>query len=334
MSRAYRIMTEREAAAYIAQVKKADIAVHASPDADTLGCALALSSMMNGNGADARVVSSDEVPLYLRFLTDIGKTEVCAELREGACRISVDVASPGQLGKFEGAKDTFSLMLDHHMRGEMFADGTVEADAAACGEIVFRILKLLVSEFGWKMTKDAPSYIYAAISGDTGSFRFSNTTPTTHLIAAELHEMGADTVNLAHALHAVKTPGALSAEKLGLMNMQVFLGGRLRITSASYEELCAGGIDPADFSEADLMRSVLGALVGVSLKETEPGVWRASTRANVPVDCAAVCGIYGGGGHTAAAGCTLHAASRDEAVEMMRAPFCEAIERYERGNGC
>jgi nanoRNase/pAp phosphatase (c-di-AMP/oligoRNAs hydrolase) len=49
-------------------------------------------------------------------------------------------------------------------------------------------------------TRDAPGGageaqsegIYVAIVTDTGSFRFSNTTPRTHLIAADLLQRGAD----------------------------------------------------------------------------------------------------------------------------------------------
>ena len=325
----YKMLTEREAAKIIAGAECADIAVHASPDADTLGCALALSAMINGNGGDARVVSSDPIPEYLRFLTE-GVT-LGDELRLGAEHISVDVASPPQLGRFSGLRDSFSLMIDHHGRGEMFADGVVEGDAAACGEIVFRIVGILRDEYGWSVPAPVPSYLYAAVSGDTGSFRFSNTTPETHRIAAALHEMGADTVRIAHNLHSVKTPGECRAHRLGLENMEFFLDGKLVITSATAEELAGNDIAPGDFSEADGMRSVLGALVGVSLKETEPGVWRASTRANVPVDCSAVCALWGGGGHTAAAGCTIHAESRAEAVKLIKEPFSEAIRAYEHG---
>lgn len=320
----------REAAARIACAGCADVVMHASPDADTLGCALAVVAVINANGGDAAVVCSDKLPAYLEFLAE-GVT-VSGSLRDGAVRIAVDVASPTQLGRFAAEAGTFSLMIDHHGRGEAFADNIIVPDAAACGEIVFRIVEILAAD-GMRIPECVPTYIYAAISGDTGSFRFANTTPETHRIAAVLHEMGADTVRVAHALHAVKTPGAVAALRLGLVNMKILCNGRLAMTSATMSELRECGIAPGDFSEADEMRSVMGVYVGVSLRECEPGVWRASTRANVPVDCAAVCGIYGGGGHTGAAGCTIRAKTREEAEAMLEAPFRTAIEEYERGIG-
>ncbi len=327
-SRMYEAITEREAARRLAEARRVDIVSHISPDADTLGCALALAAVMNENGVDAQVVCSDAVPEYLRFLT-VG-VDVKSELRADACRVAVDVASPPHLGRFECEKETFSLMIDHHGRGDAFADNVVEANAAACGEIVFRIVKLLEQEHGMKIPDIVPSYIYAAISSDTGSFRFANTTPESHRIAAELHEMGAETVRIAYNLHAVKTRGALAAKKLGLQNMKILCRDRLALTSATLGELEACGVGPGDFSEADEMRSVMGVYVGVSLRESEPGVWRASTRANVDIDCAAVCGLFGGGGHRGAAGCTLSGVDRERAEAMMEAAFGAAIEEFEK----
>lgn len=331
MAAEYRALTEREAAALLAGMmnEKVDVVSHASPDADTLGCALALTAIINENGGDAAVVCSDRVPDHLCFLTD--GVEISDALRDGARRVAVDIASPPQLGRLVDAAGTFSLMLDHHGRGETFADHVVEPGAAACGEVVFRVTEILGADYGVKIPASVYSYIYAAISGDTGSFRFANTTAETHRIAARLHEAGADTVRIAHDLHAVKTLGELAALRLGLANMKLLHGGRLAMTSATLGEMAENGIKDGDFSEADEMRSVLGAYIGVSLRESEPGVWRASTRANVDIDCAAVCAEFGGGGHRGAAGCTLRGFDRAGAEAAMEKSFGRAIEEFEAG---
>ena len=330
----FRTLSEHEAAAVIADLGKngkVDVVMHMSPDADTTGCALAVMATLNENGGDAVCVCSDPVPEYLRFLP--GSTDVRCELREDAERISVDVASPAQLGRFSEVCGTFRLQIDHHGRGEIYADNTVDADAAACGEIVFRILRILADEYGMRIPTAAFTYLYAAISGDTGSFRFANTTEKTHMIAAELHSMGADTVWAAHNLHAVKTRGALAARRIGLRNMKYLCHDRLAVTSATISEMEEGGVGAGDFSEADEMRSAMGVYVGVSLRECEPGVWRASTRANVDIDCSAVCGQFGGGGHKGAAGCTLRNVDREAAVAAMESAFGMAIEEYEKRTG-
>lgn len=329
-AREYRTLTEADAADIIASIKNADIFCHASPDGDTLGCALALRAIMETNGAHAEIKCCDPVPEYLRFLVADAGINVDDKPRGGVFRVSVDVSSTAQLGRFEEIKDTFSLMIDHHERGDVFADHLVEPDAAACGEIIFRVAEIMESRHGFTIPVEAANYIYAAISSDTGSFRFANTTSVTHIIASRLHELGADTVRIAHNLHAVKMKKQVLAHKVGLENMRFFCGGRLAVTYASRADMASGGFGVPDFSEADEMRSIEGVYVGVALRETGEGVWKASTRANVDVDCAAVCAAFGGGGHRGAAGCTIEAKDAEGAVAAIADKFAFAIEEYER----
>ena len=327
--REYRTLSESEAADIIAEIKDADIFCHVSPDGDTLGCALALRAVMEKNGAHAEIKCCDPVPESLRFLAD--GVNVDDKPREGVVRISVDVSSPEQLGGFSDIKDTFSLMIDHHERGGVYADNLVEPDAAACGEVIFRVVELLRDRHGFDIPVEAADYLYAAISSDTGSFRFANTTPDTHMTAARLHSMGARTVYIAHNLHAVMMKKQLFARRCGLEHMQFHCGGRLAVTYASLTDMEKGGFGASDFSEADEMRSVYGVLVGVSLRETKEGVWKASTRSSVDIDCAAVCAAFGGGGHKGAAGCTITSPTADGAIKLIADQFASAIEAYEHG---
>ena len=82
----------------------------------------------------------------------------------------------------------------------------------------------------------------------------------------------------------------------------------------------------------DIPRSVSGALVGLTIKEskTEKGTYKVSARSNCAIDVAAVLSQFGGGGHTRAAGATFVASSCDEAAEKILAAFAPAIESYEK----
>ena len=328
-ARAFVSLTEADAARIIAGLDAADIYCHASPDGDTIGCAAALYYIMRANGADAEIKCCDPVPEYLLFLTDGVKID--DKPRQGVCKISVDVASASQLGAFAAGRDSFLMMIDHHERGELFADGLVEGDAAACGEIIFRVAEILRDCHGYRIPVEAVDAIYAAISSDTGSFRFANTTSATHMTAARLHELGAHTVYIAHNLHAVKMKKQMLARRVGLEHMKFFCGGKLALTYASLDDMKNGGFEPSDFSEADEMRSIYGVYVGVALRETKTGEWRASTRANVDIDCAEVCAGFGGGGHRGAAGCSVFAADADEAAAIIAEAFERAIFKYDGG---
>lgn len=305
------------------------VAMHRSPDADALGSALALCEIIRMLGGNANVVSSDPIPERLLFLTEGEK--ILSSFTETGVRVAVDVASPQQLGSLCEYANSFSLMIDHHARGEAFAPNYTVKGAAACGELIYYIAKDLADAGKITMTEKLCGFIFAAVSDDTGSFRFGNTTPEVLRCAAELVEMGANTERISHLLFAVKTPSELRAEKLALIKMRFFCDGKVALSAASRLEMDAEDLKNEDFSEiSDKMRSVSGVLVGVSIRECKTGEWRVSLRANVPVDCAEVASTFGGGGHVQAAGCSIYADSEEDALSLLIPELERAVVKYER----
>lgn len=327
--RSCKTLTVADVAHRIAELKNVAVAVHRSPDADAIGSAAALVFSIEAMGGKAVVLSADGVPEAISFLAEgVTVTDVPPE---GAALIAVDVASPQQLGELIEYKDSFVLMVDHHSKGEPFADNLVEPHAAAAGEIVYKIVCELMEKGKLAPPPRVWDSVFAAISGDTGSFRFGNTTADTHRIAAELLAHGARHEYISHNLHSVKTKRAVMAERIALTNMTFHREGKAVVTAVSHSEMMAASLRNEDFSDvSDKMRSVSGALVGVAMRENEPGVWRVSLRANVPVDCASVAVSLGGGGHTQAAGCSITAADAEGAKAVLLPKIEKAIAEYER----
>lgn len=325
----YKTLSVSEAACRLSELKNVAVAVHRSPDADAIGSAAALVLSIRGMGGEAVILSADGVPEAISFLAD-GVT-VTDTPPDGAALIAVDVASPQQLGGLIGYKDSFVLMVDHHSKGEPFADNLIEPHTAAAGEIVYKIVDELCRSGGLVPDGRVWDSIFAAISGDTGSFRFGNTTADTHKTAAELLLRGARHEYISHNLHSVKTKRAILAERIALTNMTFHIDGKAVVTAISNKEIEEAGLRNEDFSDvSDKMRSVAGALVGVAMRENEPGVWRVSLRANAPVDCASVAAFFGGGGHTQAAGCSVTAPDGESAKAVLLPKIEKAITEYER----
>lgn len=296
--------------------------MHTSPDADTLGSCLALSSLLSAADSTVYCACADPMPEHLHFLSDGQK---CLDIPAGFVPdrvIAVDVASPSQLGalreKYEGK---VSLMIDHHGMGTPFADHFVDPDAAATGEIIFDIAKEFlhdgiicrVPEVFW-------TYCYAAIAGDTGGFRFSNTTPATMRRAAVLLEHGVDAAQISDRLFCQRSLSQLRAECIGCDRMTLFMGGRLAIMTMPYEVIAENGFRDGDLGTLiDVARSVRGVEVAAVVKQlTAEKKFRASLRSSVDFDVAEVAAEFGGGGHTRAAGCTILAGSMDEAAEKLQ----------------
>ena len=283
------------------------ILCHAHPDADALGSAFALSLWLGQKGSPSYCLCADEIPERLRFLTEGLQESVLISSMpkafENARVVTVDTAAPIQLGAlWEVFGDRVFLMIDHHERGTRYADGWV-APCAATGEMIYD----LIADSGEDMSARCSELLYAAISADTGGFRYSNTTPGTHLRAAVLLESGIDAARINHLLLEVKSPKLLKAEALGFERLHLYDEDKIAILTFPYELKAKHALQNEHLETlVDVARRVSGVEIAVAIRqENDAPVFRLSSRAAVDFDVSAVCATFGGGGHPRAAGATL-----------------------------
>ena len=303
-----------EAAELLCREQKYLILFHVHPDGDATGSAFALRALINATGREAVCVCADEVPERLWFLSKKYQESVLeSAIPEGYTPdaiISVDTASPSQLGclfeKYEGKID---LMIDHHGKGTPYADYLVNAGASACGEILYSLAREVSKRCG---LEDIPlkvkGLLYAAISSDTGCFRYSNTTPEAHRIASELIECGLDLSEINHRLFGIKTLKQMQVEHAGFERMNFYADGRIAVITFPYAlKEQYGASDENLETLIDVARSVKGVEVAAVVKQFSPeNRFRVSMRSSTDFDVSEICSLYGGGGHTRAAGCTLN----------------------------
>lgn len=309
---------------------------HYSPDGDCLGSAFALAEMIRMCGGQAEVGCDGKVPERLMFMCDGVLTPDTVNVGKFDSIISVDVASPSQLGGFDTLIPKIALMIDHHGMGEPFADNYIDSSAAAAGEIVYRIYKELLFRGSIKQNPRTLRFIYAAIVSDCGSFKFSNTTPSTMAVGAELlaninnaHDGGLSTSDISRLLFGRFSVREMTAKMVAIQNMRFYENGRMCAVMFSSEILKQYGLDESDIGNAvDTPRCIDGVLVALSVRQTGEKSYKVSSRANVDIDCAAVCAQFGGGGHTRAAGCSLEADTPEDALETAAEAFGNAVREY------
>lgn len=308
----------------IAEPKDTLILFHRNPDADAVGSAFAMKKVLADLGSRAVCVCANEIPERLRFLTNEEQESVLPDAIpadfEAARIIAVDTASPTQLGSlYELYKGKIDLMLDHHGVGEPYADYYIRPNAAATGEILFDLVKSLATEERITITDPLCTALYAAISADTGGFRFSNVTPDTHMRAAELTASGIDCAGINRLLFDSYSMEQLRARAAGISNLHLFADGKLAIITFPYALKAALGLQDEHLDTlVDVARSLSGVQVAASIRQPgTDGVFRVSMRSSGMYDVAALCARFGGGGHQKAAGCTLTAADMDEAVNRI-----------------
>jgi bifunctional oligoribonuclease and PAP phosphatase NrnA len=216
------------------------------------------------------------------------------------------------------------VCIDHHPH----ADGQepanlvsfVDPSAAAAGELVYEVLMAL----GTEMTADIATCLLAALMVDTGRFSFSNTSPQTHRIAAELVAAGARVTEVSDEIWGCRPLRALQLMAKALSTLQLAAGGRIAwavLRSADYHAVGANAEDTEGI--IDQVRTVQGAEVALLFSERR-GQARVSLRSHGHVDVSAIARRFGGGGHAKAAGISSEA-PLDEVIPGVLAAVEEAL---------
>ena len=309
-------MTDREAAGLLRRLDDVLILTHRRPDGDAVGCAPALCLALRQLGKRAWVLPNEDAhglfdPYFEGVLAP-------ADVRPGAV-VSVDTASLGMLPESGKAwQDRIDLCIDHHASNEGYAkENCVDPSCAACGELLWRIVRILGVEF----TPRISMLLYMAIATDTGCFVYSNTTPETHRIAASLMEADFDVqwVNKRHFRQ--KSLKRMRIESRLISEMDLEQDGTLVFAYVTLDL-----IREVEATEEDLedISSFIGLLEGVdnavTVRELKPGECKISLRTDgKTLNASDVCAVFGGGGHPAAAGCTILGTPAHAREEMLRA---------------
>lgn len=310
----YKELSAREAAEIILRAGDTAVVLHKNPDADTVGTGTALVKILGSLGKSAALACVDPIPERLKFIAE-GIPHV--DSFEGKTVISVDVASPEQMGAIREAFDTPAMMIDHHEVGTPFAPYYTIKGASSAAEVLFDIIDVLEEMGKIKLNKDLAEPLFAAISSDTGSFKYSSVKPKTMRIAARLLECGIDHAKIAHKLFSEKTRERLLAEGYAASHIKTALDGKIAYVTHAKPERDSVGASEEDFEGAvDVVRELRGAEVAFVVRQTDKGGIRASLR-SVSVNVAGVASKFGGGGHALAAGCSPDADSAEAAAEML-----------------
>ena len=303
------------------------ILFHMRPDADAIGSAFALKLILEEMGSETYCICEHEIPSRLAFLTDGLQRSALLDSIDRSFEfercISVDTASPAQLGSlFELFEDKLDFMIDHHANGKPYADNFIKPNYAASGEIIFEIANELVATGALDAIPErAYGLMYAAISSDTGCFKYSNVTEHTHLCAAEIIKQGIDTSEINYRLFDCKSEKLLAAEAAGFQNIKFYNGGKIAAVIFPFElKRKLGLLDEHLETLVDVARSIEGVKVALAVRQsTENKMFRVSIRSSCDVDVAAIAALFGGGGHIKAAGCSVQADSALHAADLVAA---------------
>ena len=312
------ILSARGAAGYLEALDNVLLLTHVRPDGDTIGSAAALCRALRDCGQTAYLLPNPEITAtYAPYAAPYWAPEGW----QAEHIVSVDIADASLLPEnAQSYRDRIELAIDHHPSQTFFARNTcLEADSAACGEIVYEIIQHLTA-----LTADIALPLYVAVSTDCGGFQYGNTTARTHRIAAALMDV-VDVAAVNKALFRTKSRVRLAMESRMVADMKLFDHQRvvvMEIPLSLRQEMQATDADIEELSALPAL--VEGTDCGVTLRELRPGTVKVSVRTGPRVDACALCRISGGGGHHAASGATVEG-TLDEARMAVLAAYRKVI---------
>jgi bifunctional oligoribonuclease and PAP phosphatase NrnA len=305
------------------------LTTHVRPDGDAFGSELAMAAVLDSLGKDVLLCNDFAVPPSLRFLDPQRKhrrlgVDVSAEqLGDREVLMILDTTAWAQLGAMGDVIKTtkaIKVVIDHHVSGDdLGAELFKDVEAEATGRLVIEA----ADQLGVPVMREIAVPAFAALTTDTGWFRFSSTGAGTLRLAARLVEAGAKPDQLYKELYETDTHARLQLIGRALVHTQSELGGRLIYTwleRADFDACCALPSDSEDIINMTL--AVGGTQVAVILVEQPKGGFKISFRSRCDVDCSRIAEQFGGGGHKKAAGAFLSEpldAAKTKVLDVVRA---------------
>lgn len=285
------------------------IATHLGGDGDGWGSACAIAHHFPDK--DVRLLAGTPFAITFRFLLPAGTEPLPPDeagfeaLRSADLQLAVDTSEESRLGEFAALYEPErTVVIDHHAvsNHEVGASMTlIDPKAAATAELVYDVLVCTGRPIG----PETARALYVGLVTDTGSFRYSNTNPHVHRLAATLIEAGVDPEALYGPLFATATPDQLGV--LGAALDAIRRDEELGLTWAVLDQGVHRRFGPLDEYEGiiDHLRNLAGTEIAVLFRVTDEGKVKVSLRSTGTADVASVARAFGGGGHVKAAGATI-----------------------------
>lgn len=305
------------------------ISGHVRPDGDCVGSCLAMYMYLKKALPDAKVRLALEEPAEIfrciRCFDEIDSTYAV----EGDVDLFIALdCEKSRLGKAEEIFDSAKkhINVDHHISNER---GCGEANYVVPGfsstaELVYDLFDRQY------MDEDIAKAVYIGIAHDTGIFRYSNTSPRTLRVAAELIEYGFDFPAAIDETFYEKTYAQNQLLGRALLESIVFMNGKCIVSAIDKKTLDFYNATPKDLEGiVNQLRITKGVECAIFMYETGNLEYKVSLRSCKYVDVSKVAAFFGGGGHVRAAGCNINGTFHDVVNNISKQIELQMIEHEE-----
>lgn len=294
------------AAAALRGARSVVVACHVNPDGDALGSLFAASLGLERLGKKTYPTwgaSPATIPFSYRFLPGADTVVQPGDVPETDVFLAVDCGAGDRLGSLEERARAAKVVInvDHHPGNDDFGTyNIVVTHVSSTAELITRLLQDLNVE----LDKDIATCLYTGLVTDTGRFQYSNSSPDTLRLAADLLALGVVATDIATEVFESAPFGYLKLVGRVLDRAVLFEDVRFVYSWLTLADLAETGVAPDETDKLiDAVRSTRAADVAALFKEQPDGRYRVSLRSKGP-SVGALARSRGGGGHELAAGYT------------------------------
>lgn len=309
----------QDLATALQKLESVQLVTHVNPDGDAIGSTFALAQGLKQLGVDVTVVLPQGVPrafqfLYSEEIQEITAGRITPYAHRNEALVVLDAPDAARSGD-KAAVVTFAeadrlYLIDHHRRGDLLTvsqhalHSTVTSSTA---ELVFSLL----SELQVKFTSLMATAILTGIYTDTGGYQYSNTSPATLEVVAELMRRGAKLQRIVDSLTQEKSMASLRLLGLALDRMYTTQQGVVLVTGITNDDLVQQNATKDDLVGINgELTTVSGPAITLFLRELSPGELSGSLRCTDTagrrkINVRRIAKLLGGNGHPTAAGFSL-----------------------------
>ncbi len=311
---------------YIKEIRKIEKAIikydriaifrHIMPDFDALGTQMGLATWIKDNFPNKEVIvlGDNHVTFTPRVFPQMDEKNL-DWFKEPFLAIVVDTANTSRIADPRWKKAKYKIKIDHHPDVEKYGKvQLVETKGAAASENMVSILLNFKGDY--ILSKEAASYFYIGIAGDSGRFQYSSTSAHTFAIAGELVNREIELSKIYQRMY-LKTVDDLkvTAYVLGHFNVSEKGVAYYVLDSKIQEELKI--TTERGKENVNLFANIEGINAWCSITEDKKdNCWRISIRSKEKA-INQVATQFGGGGHAQASGARID--SLDELPEFIKA---------------
>jgi phosphoesterase RecJ-like protein len=299
-----------EAEGYLRRAQRILALTHLAPDGDAVGSLLGFTHAMRSMGKLVTPACQDSAQAKFGYLNGVheirrnvdGQHDLIVAIDSSDLQRLGDAFVPGIHARLP------MVVFDHHITNTMFGTvNVVESTSSSTAEIILKLLRRM----NLPVTAEIAASLLTGIVTDSLAFRTSNTTPDTLAAAMDLMRAGVSLADITRRALVLRTYDSLKflAAGIGVSHLDdgvvyACITRKLRKEIGTKEDRGDGGL-------VGTLVTAMEARIAVVFVENPDGTIEVGFRSAPGLDVSQVAFEFGGGGHAAAAGCTVPGPMRD-----------------------